>query len=322
MLPLEEGRFGGNDRLTTRDCTLSVNVAPSDVDFIMETVPHLVRQCRFPFQERVLVADVLPFFRRQRRSAAKIRELQRCCRELVRRGIIDRVLRVDYSPGYRRSVYAKHFDQPRMGETHNCSGGPFLAYVFAIEECDTRYLLHFDSDILLHQREGHSWIDQGIRTLEADQDVLVVCPLAGPPTRDGVLHQRGVPYERDPRGYYRFKNFTSRKYLIDRERFAAALPMTPQRRRARRRRLRSGLRRRATLLNWERAVAAKIRETSFIRADLTSPDAWSLHPLDHGEQFRRHLPRIIAAVEAGRFPEEQAGHYDLDLQLWLKMPEL
>jgi len=308
--------------VTTRDCTLSINVAPSDVGFIMETVPHLVRQCRFAFKDRVLVSDVLPPSRRRRSSAGKIQELQRCCEELVRNGIVERVLQVNYEPAYRRSAYAKHFNQPQLTETHNWRGGPFLPFVFAIEECDTRYLLHFDSDMLLYQRENHSWVDEGIRTLEENEDVLAVCPLPGPPSPDGILHQRGVPYQWDSRGLYRFKSFTSRRYLIDRERFAAALPMTPQRRKARKRGLLSGLRRRATLRNWEHAVTAKMQETQFIRADLGSPSAWSLHPPDHGDQFRRHLPRIIAAVEAGRYPDEQAGDYDLDLELWLKMPEL
>ena len=308
--------------MTTRDCTLSINVAPSDVGFIMETVPHLVRQCRFPFKDRVLVADVLPPSRRRRGSAGKIQQLRRCCEELVRSGIMDRAVEVDYSPEYRSSVYGKHFNQPRMTETHNRRGGPFLAFVFAIEECDTRYLLHFDSDILLHHREGHSWIDEGIRALEENEDILVVGPVPGPRSRDDILQRRGVPYQEDPRGLYHFKNFTSRVYLIDRERFATVLPMTARRQKVRKRWLPSGLRRRTTLRNWERSVAGRMRETHLIRVGLRTGSAWSLHPPDHGEQFRRLLPRIITAVEAGRYPDEQAGNYDLDLELWRKMPGL
>ncbi|MBE9126915.1 MULTISPECIES: hypothetical protein [unclassified Coleofasciculus] len=63
-------------------------------------------------------------------------------------------------------------------------------------------MLHFDSDMLLHQQPGYSWIEEGIQLLQQHSDVMAVRPLTGPPTQDSILHQR-VPYERDPQGFYR-----------------------------------------------------------------------------------------------------------------------
>ncbi|NER84519.1 MAG: hypothetical protein F6K42_34365, partial [Leptolyngbya sp. SIO1D8] len=52
-------------------------------------------------------------------------------------------------------------------------------------------------------------------------------------------------------------------------------------------------------------------------ATLTDPNAWTLHPIDRGPEFIHHLPEIIHRVEAGDFPQEQAGYYDLKLNPWL-----
>jgi hypothetical protein len=39
---------------------------------------------------------------------------------------------------------------------------------------------------------------------------------------------------------------------------------------------------------------------------------WSLHPPFRSEEFYRRLPELIEAVESGRVPDGQRGHYDLN----------
>jgi hypothetical protein len=64
-------------------------------------------------------------------------------------------------------------------------------------------------------------------------------------------------------------------------------------------------------------VSQRLSETGFMRADLASGEAWTLHTPDHGNAFLEALPRIIKYVEMGWHPSVQAGDFDLQLDAWL-----
>ena len=143
-------------------------------------------------------------------------------------------------------------------------------------------------------------------------------PRSGPPHRDGRLRQQeeaGEAYERDDRGIFRFKTFSSRVFLIDRRRFGRLLPLRPPLPLLEV--LRNYLTRHNTMPEWETMVGCRLRKTAFIRADLMSPRAWTLHPDERGERFEAALPGVIARIEAGDYPPEQGGYYDLLLDLWI-----
>ena len=64
-------------------------------------------------------------------------------------------------------------------------------------------------------------------------------------------------------------------------------------------------------------VSEALKASGYIRADLKNPDSWTLHTPDHGAEFVKNLPQIIQKVEAGWFPESQAGDYDMILKDWI-----
>jgi hypothetical protein len=303
----------------TASCDLSILVSRIDTRFMLRTIPHLVRTCRFPFTRRVLVVDTAPLGRRyaRRPGIGTMEELRACCAQLIDAGVIDAIAPIDYSPQYRRRMYRKHF-AGLMRQTHSNGGYPILGSIFAIEESPADYLVHFDSDILLHQSPGFSWIEEGIRLLRAHPDLVAVLPRSGPPASDGRLRQqeeRGEAYERDDaRGIYCFKTFTSRVFVMDRRRFEQVLPLRP--RMPITELLRNYLTARNTMPEWEVMVGWRVQERGLVRADLTSPHAWTLHPDDRGERFEAALPDVIARIEAGQFPPGQGGYYDLRLDLW------
>ena len=300
--------------MTTPAVSLSINVARPDVPFLHLTVPHLVRMCRFPFIERALIVDTAPPGRRYQNAAlASLDELRAACAALRDANVVDRVVDVDYTPARVREITAKHFGRP-LRHTHDFRGYPTYGLLFGYEHARGDYFLHFDSDMLLHQAAGASWIEEAITLLRTRNDVVTVTPLAGPPTADGSLRQ-WAPYERDRDGFYAFRNFTSRKFLVERRRFDAFLPLAP-RAVSWRRRIEGMLTGRSALERWEALVADRMRATGMLRADLASPRAWTLHAIDHGAPFVDALPSIIARVEAGEFPPAQAGDYDVRLALW------
>jgi hypothetical protein len=299
-------------------CDLSILVARTDTQFMLRTIPHLVRTCSYPFGRRFLMVDTAPLGRRYGRKPGigTAEDLQACCRRLVQDGVIDALVPIDYSPDARRRIYRKHFAGP-MRQTHSHGGYPILGSIQALEESRADYLVHFDSDMLLHQDADYSWIGEGIRLLQENQDLIAVLPRSGPPSADGRLRQQeetGEAFEPDARGVYCFKTFTSRVFLVDRKRFDRLLPLRP--RLPLMELLRNYLTSRSTMPEWETMVGYRLQETAFVRADLSSTRAWTLHPDDRGERFDAALPSLIDRVEAGQYPAQQGGYYDLQLDAW------
>jgi hypothetical protein len=247
-----------------------------------------------------------------------VEQFQMIGRKLIEDGVIDRVAFPDYSPGARKRIYSKHLGADHW-ESHDFRGTQVLGTMQQIEDSSGDYFLHFDSDILLYQKRGFDWISVAINLLKAIPEVMVALPRPGPPLVNGQLHQPFASYTHDPRGFYGFKFISSRRFLIDRRKFEKILPFRPLFV-SRKRRLLSAFTRRSTLLNWEQMATARIEHTPFIRADLDSPFAWTLHAVDHGPEFCQCLPEIINRVEEGWFPAGQAGHYDLQLGAWRSPP--
>ena len=240
-------------------------------------------------------------------------------------GVVDKVVDIDFGEDYQKKVYKKHLGK-FIPQTHNFRGAPVLGYIFLLEQAGSDYLIHFNTDMLLYQSPGYNWIEEGIKTLSRYQEIVCVTPLSGPPTEDGSLHQT-VPYERDPRGFYRFKQFTSRKFLIDIRRFERLLPLRilwhakKQQPDARypSPRAKGLLAPEKEIDRWENMISGRLRETPYFRVDLDTRSAWALHSSqNHGRDFVENLPHIIERVESGWYPPEQAGHYNLRLASWLE----
>ena len=87
-------------------CDLSILVARTDTRFMLQTIPHLVRTCRFPFARRFLMVDTPPLGRRYGRKPGigTAEELQACCTRLLQAGVIDAIVPIYYSPHYRRRI--------------------------------------------------------------------------------------------------------------------------------------------------------------------------------------------------------------------------
>ena len=82
--------------------------------------------------------------------------------------------------------------------------------------------------MLFYEAPDYSWINDGVKVMEENDDILCVLPRGGPPSANGSLHQGSTLFQVDKkRNLFLFKNFTSRHYLIHRERFLSLLPMKP-----------------------------------------------------------------------------------------------
>lgn len=252
--------------------------------------------------------------RYKNQSIPSMAELEAVAQTLVDQGFIDTIVQVDYRPSVRNPILHKHLGKS-VRETHDFRDAPIYAYLFAYEVAKGDYFLHFDADMLLYQAEDYNWIETAIAYLKQHPNILTITPLPGPPAPELDLKQRGIDYYRDPAGFFAFKEFTARRYLLDRRRFDQSLPL-PVSYISWKRKLMSHVTGRSAIERWEGMMTDKLRSSHYIRADLASPKAWTLHGLDHNAKFLQLLPQIIEQVESGQYPLEQAGDYDLNLDLW------
>lgn len=54
------------------------------------------------------------------------------------------------------------------------------------------------------------------------------------------------------------------------------------------------------------------------RLNLSTPNAWLLHPTTKPSSYLEILPALIPQVEKGRFPAEQAGQSEINIDAWQK----
>jgi hypothetical protein len=308
-------------------CALWILTARTDIPFMMQTIPHLIRMSNFPFTEKVLAIDTAPLTgdKINRPGVGTMEQLRDCTQQLLDDGVVDRVVDVNYDPQYQQQVYLKHFGTP-IWQTHNYKGYPILGTIFTIEEPKADYLVHFDSDMLLYQNPDYSWIEAGIKLMERRGEIMSIRPLTGPPKTEGEIYQE-KHFTRDEEGFFKFKFFSSRVYLIKRQRFEQLLPMPIIWRRYRQawlnylplgvKNILNYLTKKGKIDSWEIMVSAELNRTHYFRCVLDNPKAWTLHPKDRSPEFIAALPHIIAKIEAGEYPQEQAGHYDLISSLWI-----
>ncbi len=307
-------------------CSLWIMVARTDISFMMHTIPHLVRMSNFPFEEKVLAVDTAPLSGEKvnRPGVGSIEELRNCSKLLLQDGVVDRIVDIDYNPEFHRRVFRKHFGN-YIRYTHNYKGYPILGSIFKIEECRSDYMLHFDSDMLLHQQPDYSWVQQGMELMSKYPEIMSIRPLTGPPSLDENIKQY-YPYKKNPAGFYEFKFFGSRAYMINCQSFNQFLPIPVIWRSYRNKWLNklplgiktqlNNLTGKGALDSWEIMVSRKLEQTNYIRATLSNKKAWTLHPKERSKQFIKALPQIIERIEQGDYPSEQAGHYDLISNLW------
>ncbi|NES65949.1 MAG: hypothetical protein F6K24_12135 [Okeania sp. SIO2D1] len=309
-------------------CSFSMLVARTDIPFMMHTIPHLVRMSNFNFTQKVLFMDTAPLSgdKVMRPGVGTLSELRDCCRELIGKGIVDRVVEMNYDQNHQKQMYQKHFGH-RIKPTHNYKGYPILGSISHIESVPGDYMLHYDSDMLLHQQPDYNWIDEGIKLMEENPEIMAIRPLTGPPTEDGTIYQKNKPLKPEAEGFYKLKFFSSRVYLINRKRFDKLLPLPILWRSYNKKSLNQLPLNLKTLLNyytgkgkldsWEVMVSMQLEKTDYVRATMSSPKAWTIHPKDRSPEFIRALPNIIEKIEQGWYPTEQAGHYDFISKYWL-----
>ena len=308
---------------------------------MLETIPHQIRACNYPFVERVLAMDTAPLtgVKRFRYDTGSQKDLEEACQSLIDSGVMDRIEKINYHPDLIEQVYTKYFGRQQalkmLDHTHNWKGSTVYASLYCIEQGQSEYYLHFDADMLLYQKPGYDWIEKAIALTESVPEIAAIRPRCGPPHPENKAFHPN-PYSIDPRGFFAHKFFSMRAYLVNRSRFAelSPIPLSWKHQPLRSRYLPQALQPLAgkvenklkgtnspikgAIASFEPMTSDRLKATKYIRADLSSTEAWTIHPAQHSAEFIAALPRLIECIEQGSYPTEQAGHYDLVLDAWQK----
>jgi hypothetical protein len=341
------------------DITLQINLCAGDLSYGERTVAALIATHRADVREVVVVADgcrphSTPLLDADTQFpaaefAARVERLRMWCAALPSSGNVDRVVWLQPEPAALRTLNAKYCGVT-TARSHDHLGHAFSAYFLGWESARTRYVAHFDADIVLWQEPGFHWLRAAIAALEADPTLLAASPrIAPPPMTDAMVHVDAPgsgwlpswPLERR-HGGWRSPWFSTRCHLIDRERLMAALPLQPARGAAADRRASTLDRLLAPIYDAgfaagklgriARSIARRIppfplppevllhehaQAHGFGCVYLDDPRAWFVHPDTKPETFLRLLPRLLTSVaERGEYPAQQRGLSGVQFGAW------
>lgn len=312
--------------------TLEITLAPPDLRHAVHILPHQLGTWARQVREIVCVVDLRPVPGRpdplwEKHGQELLDVVDACCSRFSHA----RRETVDYGADASSAISSMFFrGRPLPAKT--ARGGPFYAYFFGLHAAQYDHILHLDSDMLFGGG-SQTWVCEAIDLLRERPDVLVTQPLPGPPTADGGVLADGAKPEPHAYPAFRFETFTTRYFLLDRNRFVDRIGGLDVRRHA-------PVRRRVGLAEWlrglrnlsfrdrlrplilstppyelpERLLGEAMTRAGLHRVDFlgSEPGMWTLHPRERPERFYEVLPRLIQRIQSGEISDQQRGHYDLD----------
>lgn len=202
-------------------------------------------------------------------------------------------------------------------ETHDTTGMAIMPYWAGIEKVKTKYVLHYDADILPYREENYEWIEEALEYLSDDEKFISAIPRNAPPcdkTGNVPTFHQGRPIE-EFENYWTNDWFGTRCFLMDKEKLDKYLPLFKGKL------LFEAFARKITQKSFpispETAMNKRIGALGGRKIILKNKKAWYLHPVDKKEQFVELLPEIYDLFKNDEIPEAQRGWEDMKLEEWI-----
>lgn len=312
------------------DFTLQVNLSPGDVSYAAITAKKLALQ-HMSIATRLLVVDcckpqktklVNPENRfPEPQFSQRVEQIILIANKLKTEGYFTEVkFLFPADPLFK--LLSKKYLNNIVHTTHGVGGTAQMAYWTGIELATTRYVIHYDGDMILYQEPGYSWWLEAVECMEKEPNAILAIPRHAPPnilTGDLPTHREGTEIIAK-KGYWLHNWFSTRFFLIDKFRLTNELPLV--RGRVKLELLLRKYLRRAFPLDPEIIMFRRLGlEKGKRRLILKSTKAWALHPHSKPKLFVDLVQKIYESVETGVFPQEQGGFEEIDLELWAKFLE-
>lgn len=313
------------------EVTLQINLSAGDINYAALTVPALVKHHQ-DIKNRLLVVDccrpqktkiVDPDIRfPKEKFEQRVKQIVSISERLLNANIVTQVYYLwpgnsiidELSKKYLRGLYKT---------THSAGGTGNMSYWVGLELPETKYVLHYDGDILLYQRPGYSWVNEAIELLDQRPEAVFAVPRLCPPVIGQDTRTSDIPSLHEGRPLKNFSDhwendwFSTRYFLCDRNKLKGYLPLV--RGMVMIELLLRKYGRRAFPIDPEILMFKSMAPRKAKRIILKNQNAWTIHPVDKSDFFIKALPNIISLTESGITPTKQHGYEDMQLQSWLEL---
>jgi len=308
------------------DLTLQINLSAGDIAYADLMVRSLVAAHHGSVATRMAVVDccrpqrtkIVDPEKRFPREAFEKRVARICeiAEELKAAGVLDEAYYLRPGDPLLERLSARYTNS-WIRETHDYGGCGFMSYFAGLELPETRFVIHYDADILLHQPSGYDWALEAREYLLRDERLVAATPRVSPPVASApekLQLSRTLPLTAAPGGWHDAW-YSTRCFLVDRERLARYLPLV------RGRTLAEVLAVRYLNRGYPRSPEILMHRTigkygGGRRLVLRNDRVWMIHPDKKPPRYVELLPRILEHVRRGDVPEAQRGHPEVDLAAW------
>ncbi|HVK84583.1 MAG TPA: glycosyltransferase family 2 protein [Kofleriaceae bacterium] len=248
-----------------------------DVPYLATTLPHVLRQARFAFAERIVVVDSGTPQHPRGRAFGSRDKLERIVEAAKADGTIDRVIELDTTEAVRRDVLGRYFAR---ADIESETARTLYNVLFGLEAARHEVVAWFAPDLLFHAN-GDGWVTEGLAMLARDRDTWLVT------THSGRRAEQEAPrWARALAGPGRSHPGMARHILCDRQRLHGTLRAVPA----------------------SRGLLGHCLTDTLTRhhagAGLVDR-SWHLQPVSHAPPFAQWIDRLVGAVERGELPAVQ-----------------
>jgi hypothetical protein len=310
--------------------TLQINLSPGDIHYAHLTIPQLVNSHQANVNEVVAIVDCC---RPQKTKIVdpdirfpltefqeKVKKITAIAEELKSKGYIDRIIYL-HTDNELQKIIRKKYLANLVKETHDYGGCALMSYFSAFEVSKTKYLLHYDADMLIYQAPNYDWAKEAQYLMEKHPQAVASTPRISPPfsthtnLEDAPSLHEGRPLTSVEGGW---KNdwFSTRCFLMDLEKLTNYLPLIQGKL------LLETLAVKYSNRGYPRSpeimLFKRLGQSGGWRLNLKTQSAWLLHPVSKPPILIELLPQIIDAVSKGIVPESQRGYADVKIAEWQK----
>lgn len=306
--------------------TFQVNISPGDIMYANITVRELAKQ-HLSIPNRLLIVDcckpqktkiINPSQRfPEPEFSFKIEAICILANQLLKENLFTKVYFLKPGDELFKKISKKYLNNI-IKDTHGAGGTAQMAYWAGIELASTRYVIHYDGDMILHQETGFSWWEEATSKMNSEDNVIMAIPRNSPPTELTLnlpTYFEGTEIiQKDD--YWLHNWFSTRIFVIDKLRLQKYLPLVTGKLY-----LQLLLRKilfRAFPLDPEIILFRKLGlAKSQRRLILKSTKAWTLHPLTKPLEYINFLPQIYSKINNNIVPKNQLGKEDIELKEWI-----
>ncbi|MBD2521547.1 hypothetical protein [Nostoc sp. FACHB-133] len=308
--------------------TLQINLSPGDINYAHLTVPNLVTAHRTNVDETLAIVDccrpqktkiINPSHRfPETEFSQRVEKITLIAEELKAQGYLDRIVYL-YPGNSLQPLLSRKYLGNWVNKTHDYGGCALMSYLAAFEATTTRYIIHYDADMLLYQAPNYDWSVEARYLIDQHPKAIAASPRISPPfNKDKNILDAPSIHEGRPLipvdGGWRNDWFSTRCFFMDNEKLNTYLPLIQGRLLIETllvKYLNRGYPRSPEIMLFKRIGGA-----GGWRLNLKSEQAWLLHPATKPPQYIKLLPQIQEFVMKNQVPLEQKGEADINLLAW------